>query len=113
MDIQAKAEQLGKLKADLKALTGAVKLVQEELLAEGVASDLHTKHGKLAFTVRENYKVNNQPELIKFMGQKAFNNHASITKKGVQDAIGSQGVQDAMDKNLIAIKSVSEYFTLK
>jgi len=93
MDIQATAERFAEMKLDLKLLTTQIKEVQQELLDDGVATDIETENGKLVFTVRENYKVNNQP--------------------GVQDAIGSQGVQDAMDKNLIAIKSVSEYFTLK
>jgi|GEM_PF-6763647 hypothetical protein len=111
--VEEVAVRLALLKTQERRLKEEIKEAQQELLDAGVACNLQTKYGKLAYTVRENYATSDQAGLIKFMGQKAFNAHATISKTGVEKAIGDVGFRDALDKGLMQVKNVSEYFMLK
>lgn len=112
--VEEKLNQLAKLKKQAKALEVEIKERQVDLIEnEGVACDTITPFGKLAFSVRESYEVVDKIGLIKFLGQKAYNAHSTITKTGITKAIGELGFREAVDKDLVNLKNIAQYFILR
>jgi hypothetical protein len=113
MGIEEKIIELAKMKTDAKDLEKKIKALQTELIEEGVATDFETPYGKLSFKMRESFVVADKITLIKYIGQKAYNAHSTISKTGIQKAVGELGFQEVLDKGLMRIKSVSQYFELR
>ncbi len=112
--VKDKLYQLASMKKEAKELETNIKELQTDLIEnEGVACDTVTPFGKLAFQIRESYETVDKVGLIKFMGQKAYNAHSTISKTGVSKAIGDLGFQETLDKNLMTIKNVSQFFVLR
>jgi hypothetical protein len=112
--VKEKLNELAFMKKDLKELEATAKELQRVLIEEdGVACDFVTPNGKLAFTMRENYEVTNKTGLIKQIGQKGYNAHSTISKSGVEKAVGELGFQEVLDKELMAIKTISQFFVLR
>ena len=105
---------LAKMKAEAKKLEEGIKELQTDLLQfHHLCSDTVTPFGKLSYQTRENYEIVDKTGLVKFVGQKAYNANSTISKSGVEKAIGELGFQEVLDKNLMAIKTVSEFFVLR
>jgi hypothetical protein len=112
--VQEKLFQLASLKKEAKELESYIKELQTDLIdVEGVACDTQTPFGKLAFQTRENYEILDKTGLVKFVGQKAYNANSSISKTGVEKAIGQLGFQEVLDKHFMAVKKISEFFVLR
>lgn len=113
MNTEQKIVYLAKLKKEAKELDTLIKDTQAELLTEGVACDTVTEYGKLCFQTRENYETVDKMGLVRHIGQKAYNANSTISKSGVEKAIGELGFQEALDKGFMRIKGVSEFFVLR
>jgi len=113
MNTGEKITALAQMKKEAKELDDRIKTLQTELIAEGVACDTVTPFGKLCFQTRENYETVDKMGLIRHIGQKAYNANSSISKSGVERAIGELGFQEALDKELMRIKAVSQFFVLR
>lgn len=107
------AEVLAENKVMLKKLEEEIKAIQEELIARGVACDLKTTHGKLVYSTRTNYDLVDKHGIIKHLGQKVYNAHSTISKTGIEKAVGELGFQQVLDSGFMSVKSISEYFMLK
>lgn len=114
MTVEEKLEKLAALKIAMKNMDSEIKALQKVLIEDdGVACDFVTPYGKLAFKTRENYQILDKVALIKHMGQKAYNAHSTISKTGITKAIGDLGFQEVLDRNLMGVKSMSQYFELR
>lgn len=112
--VEEKIAALVQLKVKAKELETKIKILQTDLIEnDGVACDFVVPEGKLAFQIRENYEILDKVALIKFLGQRVYNAHSTISKTGVTKAVGDLGFREALDKNLMAVKSVSQFFVLR
>lgn len=112
--VDQKLETLAILKKQAKELESQIKNLQDDLIKnDGVAQNVKTQIGLLSFTVRENYKTNNQNDLIDYVTQDSFNEYATISKTNIVKLVGKKGFEDILDKGIMAVSSVSEYFTFK
>jgi len=112
--VEEKLENLAALKVAMKNMDTEIKALQKTLIEEdGVACDYITEYGKLAFKTRENFEILDKVALIKHIGQKPYNAHSTISKTAIIKAIGELGFREILDRNLMGVKSFSQFFELR
>ena len=112
-----KLDRLAELKAQIKPLEEEAKEIQEYLVKTfgiELPKTHETQDGKLNLTIRHNFKQEGtNPVIIKCIGQKRFNEEASMSMTKIKEAGGKQLVDKLLESGTLKAESPTIFYSFK